>query len=353
MLFLAASAMQADFIYSTNNGAITITGYTDPVGAVTIPSTINSLTVTAIGTQAFYGASNMTSVSIPDTVTDIGENAFSLCTGLSSLTIPGSVATIEEDAFLQCSSLASVSLTNGLASIGVGAFAECTSLAGIAVPASVTNIGLEAFLDCGSLAAIVVDPQNAFYSSASGVLFDKPPATLLAAPGALTGKCAIPGGVTSVETYAFFNCSRITSVTVPASVTNIADYAFYFCTGVSNIFFAGAPPALGTNVFLSDNATVFYMPGVAGWSSPFGGLPSVLWNPLIKGSGAAFGLKNNQFEFVITGTTSIPIVVETSTNLAASVWTPVQTLTLSNGLFHFSQPAQANSLGQYFRISSP
>jgi hypothetical protein len=42
------------FNCTTNNGAITITKYTGPGGAVTIPDTINGLPVTSIGDSAFY-----------------------------------------------------------------------------------------------------------------------------------------------------------------------------------------------------------------------------------------------------------------------------------------------------------
>jgi hypothetical protein len=49
VLMLALPALvQAQFNYMTNNGTITITGYTCPGGAVTIPSTINGLPVTCI-----------------------------------------------------------------------------------------------------------------------------------------------------------------------------------------------------------------------------------------------------------------------------------------------------------------
>ena len=42
-------SLPTEFNYTTNNGTITITGYTGPGGAVTIPSTINGLPVTSIG----------------------------------------------------------------------------------------------------------------------------------------------------------------------------------------------------------------------------------------------------------------------------------------------------------------
>ena len=53
LLLLTLPAVgKAQFNYTTDNGAITITGYTGPGGAVTIPDTINGLPVTSIGALA-------------------------------------------------------------------------------------------------------------------------------------------------------------------------------------------------------------------------------------------------------------------------------------------------------------
>ena len=74
--------VQAQFNYTNNgDGTVTITGYTGPVTAVTIPNTINGLPVTSIGYDAFYngatpGPGILTSVTIPDSVTSIGDFAF-------------------------------------------------------------------------------------------------------------------------------------------------------------------------------------------------------------------------------------------------------------------------------------
>src|ERR1043166_5400333 len=116
LLTLLPAAVQAQFTYTTNNGSITITGYTGPGGAVTIPSAINSLPVTTIGMVAFYFKS-VTSVTIPDSVTNIGEGAFSFCTNLTNVRIGNSVSSIGDFAFYYCDSLASVTITSHVTSI--------------------------------------------------------------------------------------------------------------------------------------------------------------------------------------------------------------------------------------------
>ena len=55
LLLALPAAVQAQFTYTNNNGAITITGYTGPGGDVTIPDTISGLPVTSIGDYAFWG----------------------------------------------------------------------------------------------------------------------------------------------------------------------------------------------------------------------------------------------------------------------------------------------------------
>ncbi|MGP8238754.1 MAG: hypothetical protein ACLQVW_25530 [Limisphaerales bacterium] len=54
LLLNAPPAVRAQFIYTTNSdgATLTVTGYTGASDAVTIPATINGLTVTSIGVNA-------------------------------------------------------------------------------------------------------------------------------------------------------------------------------------------------------------------------------------------------------------------------------------------------------------
>ena len=164
----------------------------------------------------------------------------------------------------------------------------------------------------------------------------------------------IPGTVISLDDFAFAVCARLTNVTVPGSVTSIGDYAFAECPSLTSVYFAGNAPAVDSTVFLFDNnVTAYYLPGTTGWDvfSAESGLPVVLWNPLIQTGDGSFGVQNNQFGFNITGATNIPIMVEACTDLTSPVWTPLQTLTLTNGSFYFSDPQWTNYPGRYYRIS--
>ena len=272
-LLLLASPLRswAQFTFVTNNGTITITGYTGPGGNVTIPGTTNGYSVTSIKANAFYNKTNVTGVAIPDSVTDIGTNSFGNCSGLTnvtigngltniadsaflacrklvSMTIPDSVTSIGVQAFNACLGLTNVTIGNSVSSIGRAAFLNCSSLNSATIPSGVTNIGFGVFLGCSRLTNINVNAANPSYASADGVLFNKSMTMLIEAPEALAGAYAIPNSVISIATNAFEDCG-LTSVIIPDSVTNIGNYAFYFCLGLTNVTIGNNVTSIGIGAF--------------------------------------------------------------------------------------------------------
>src|ERR1035441_824557 len=130
--------VKAQFSYTTNNGAITITGYSGS-GSVIIPDTINGYPVTGIGNAAFEARSDLTSFTIPDSVTNIADYAFYSCFGLTNVTIGSGVIGIGNFVFYQCTKLANITFGTNVSSIGLSSFYYCTSLTSVTIPNAVTR----------------------------------------------------------------------------------------------------------------------------------------------------------------------------------------------------------------------
>jgi hypothetical protein len=287
LLLTLPAAVQAQFNYTTISGTITITGYTGPGGAVTIPDTINGLPVESIGDWAFSECISLTSVAIPDSVTTIGIEAFWGCTSLTSVMIGNSVTSIEGGAFWRCASLTAITVDtnnpfystvdgvlfnksqntliqcppgkagsytvpNSVTGIGGFAFIYCTSLTSLTIGNSVVSIGEEAgwgtgtFSGCTSLTNVMIGDSvtNIGYGAFSKCT-------------SLTS-VTIGDSVASIGQVAFWGCTSLASVTIPNSVTSIVGWAFWYCTSLTNITIPSSVTTIGSGAFSEcTNLTAF------------------------------------------------------------------------------------------------
>ena len=104
-MLLLPAVVSAQFTFTTNNGAINITGYNTAAGLnVVIPAAINGYPVTGIAQNAFVN-STITNATIPNSVTSIAPQAFQNCFSLTSLIIGRGVTSIGSLAFFNCNNL--------------------------------------------------------------------------------------------------------------------------------------------------------------------------------------------------------------------------------------------------------
>ena len=71
--------------YFIDNNTLEIVGYTGTAASLTIPATVNGMTVVRVGDAAFTGNTTLTSIDLPDSIQTIGSRAFAGCTKLSEI----------------------------------------------------------------------------------------------------------------------------------------------------------------------------------------------------------------------------------------------------------------------------
>jgi len=332
----------AVFSYTTVDGALTVTDWDGSGRAVTIPSTINGLPVTAIG----------------DVISGPLWGGFYLPDWVTNLTIPDGIARIGDQTFIH----------------GVG-------LREVTIPASVTNLGSQVFAACPNITAISVDPRNAFYASVDGVVFDKSLTTLLQWPmgrggsyrvpdgvvsisdyalygsgyggdSALVTSLTLPSSVTSIGAYAFSSCPGLTNVTIAGSLTNLGEYAFAYCSSLKCFFFMGqAPPVMSLLAFRNPNAggasgeegPIWRLPGTTGWN-PF--LDVRVWDAALTGA----TVQGDEFILEVTAAGGVPVLVEASTNVATGPWVPLRATSPAPDLFYIPDPEWRSYPARFYRV---
>ena len=210
--------------------------------SITIPNS-----VTSIDDGAFYECRSLTSITIPNSVTRIGYGAFYGCRSLTSITILNGVTSIGSEAFYGCSSLTSITIPSSVTSIDDGAFAYCSNLTSITIPSSVTSIHTNPFGGCSSLTSICVNENNTKYDSRNNCN-----AIIETATNTLIFGCCntlIPSDVTHIGDGAFSGCSSLTSITIPSSVTSIDNGAFSGCSSLTSITIPSSVTSIDNGAF--------------------------------------------------------------------------------------------------------
>lgn len=172
---------------------------------------------------AFWGCSELTSITIPESVTSIGEYAFYGCTGLTNVILPDSITNIGRYAFKECSNITSVRMSNSIEIIREGTFSCCTGLIDIIIPDSVTQIDSLVFFKCTGLKRITLSKnikglKSAVFSGCTSI-----------------ENITIPDNVKIIGSQAFYNCSALKEITFPDNYLRIESKSFYGCTNLVNV----------------------------------------------------------------------------------------------------------------------
>ena len=189
------------------------------LSAINLPESLS-----IIEESAFEGCTVLNNLELPISLIKIDNYGFKDCCSLEYIMIPNSVLSIGKEAFKNCAKLKDVKLSEQLNSIPSGLFENCSSLTSIEIPAMVEKIdGLFAFYGCVNLTEFKVDQANQYYSSLSGILYNKDFSSLLQCPEGREGDIVIPDTVIEIRGDSFVNCFKLNTIFIPKSVIDIDD----------------------------------------------------------------------------------------------------------------------------------
>ncbi len=188
-----------DGLLLTKSGRKLIAAPAGMTGSITVPVEVEEIGFgafenTKLSSINFYPYANILS---------FGYRAFFGAQNITEITIPASVVSIDYYAFAYCESLERVVFVDGCQLKGIyeGAFCGDISLADINIPSSIVEISEFAFYGCSNITELKGDNIEGIYDYAYAYT-------------GLAGDLVIPDSITDIGDYAFLG-TNITSVVIP------------------------------------------------------------------------------------------------------------------------------------------
>lgn len=265
-------------------------------------STANYTQNDVIGDYMFYGMTALTKVVLPKTVWSIGTwskdnpwneektqvsgdpkksdassdddtqypgcSSFARCVNLQEIELPSTLLWIGPKAFSYCIKLTSISIPEGVEAMGSYTFNKCQELATVSIPSS---LGTAKKLTLYNLRDEHFNNDNNYNGSSSSFGFTFWECTKLTnvtlndgirrlAPNMFYGcrslkSISIPSGVKGIQSAAFARCSSLKTVTLPTTLSYIGDNSFRE-TGITSISLPEGLKELYYGTFANCNSLV-------------------------------------------------------------------------------------------------
>lgn len=217
-------------------------------------------TCDTVGTQSFYGAVNLTSLTVPTSVKNIGAKAFAQCNALEEITLPFLGGNAEDsrtfnyvfgsDSWSSYGGVPqSLKTVTVLTDTLVGsAFYHCTYIENIYLPncKKLTEIPYECFADCTALHTL------SFGNTSSQ-----------------NGMVVIPDSVAVIGLDAFRSCASIRGITLGRGTATLEEGAFRDCTSLAQFAVTKGNTAFMADqwgvLYSKDQKTLHYYPSGRSW----------------------------------------------------------------------------------------
>ena len=150
--------------------------------------------------------------------------------------------------------LTTVVIQDGVTSILGKAFDKCPNLTTVTIAKTVTSIDAEAFSLCGNLETVTfADADQSQLTTIQSNAF---------ANCVKLSSITLPEGVQTIGAYAFVCCYDLASATIPSTVTTMSNDVFRDCTSLATVYCNASTPPTGNYSMFDNNASgrIIYVP---------------------------------------------------------------------------------------------
>ena len=209
-------------------------------------------------------------IDVPDNVNSIGEYAFTNCINLKSFKMPANCNVMADCMFLDCYLLESVALHDNVTSLGNGVF-NYSGIKTFHFGKNLQSVNCS-FVGCENLESFTVDADNQWFATVGNALYSKDGKTLYnycigskgteytvaegveliksnAFEGSKLTNISLPDSLTTIEGFAFSECSALESIVVPEGVTEIGWNTFASCKNLKSVTYSSEMKVLGLGAF--------------------------------------------------------------------------------------------------------
>ncbi len=228
----------------TEATVVAINGSANYPSTFRIPSEINGHKITAIGDNAFVGASRIKKIVMTDNIKSIGSRAFANCTNLETIVF-----------------------SKNIDSIGTAAFTNTAFEANfpnddvVVVNDILLNVG-EDYFEPNSIILKDEDSQiPSQYASSPVYYFSQIADVNQWMEGLFDGNenlvfVEMPSYLETIPTQSFQNCTNLEGVAFPENVTTIGDYAFADCPNLVDAYVPNTVSSYGAYCFKNTSANI-------------------------------------------------------------------------------------------------
>ena len=150
--------------------------------------------------------------------------------------LPEGVEVIEEAAFYNCKNIGNITLPQTLWKIEDMALWGCEKIKKLELTSKISSVGSYVFRDCKALEEIIVVPENTYFKSVDGILYEKKKyMRMMVCPAMKQGIVTVADGMHEIGTEAFHDCKYVTEVRLPESLETINSSAFEGCSALEKI----------------------------------------------------------------------------------------------------------------------